>query len=121
MIRAAAAIPMMQRGNKYKAKGEWVGGTWFASRKEVARYRALLLMQRAGAIHSLDVHPSWDLKVNGHKIGRFTADFRYVEDGRGVVIEDVKSKVTAKGEAYRLRKKVFEAIYYPLKITEIIT
>ena len=60
------------------------------------------------------------MKVNGKKVGRFTADFRYLEPGRGLVIEDVKGEPTRKGEAYRLRKKLFEAIY-GLTVTEVAT
>jgi hypothetical protein len=50
--------------------------------------------------------------------GMFTADFRYVDSGTGeVVVEDTKSGPT-KTEAYRLRKRLVEAIH-GVRITEV--
>jgi hypothetical protein len=55
--------------------------------------------------------------VNGVKIGRYTADFRYSK-GEEVVVEDVKSKAT-KTRDYVLRKKILATYDPPIIITEI--
>jgi hypothetical protein len=84
-------------------------GTKCASKKEAKRYSLLLIRQAAGEISGLFPHPSWPLIVNGVKIGKYTADARYLEDGK-LVVEDVKSKVT-KTEAYGLRKQLMFALH----------
>ena len=105
--------------NKYNAKRTEVNGIMFASKREAAVYGQLRLRQRAGEIRHLICHPRWPMEVNGIKIGNYTADFMFVDAdtpiGKCRVI-DVKSKATAKGEAFRLRKKLFEALYPELKL-----
>lgn len=70
-----------------------VDGFKFASGKESRRYSTLKLMERAGEIEALEVHPVYPLSVNGVKIGKIIPDFRYRRAGQ-VVVEDVKSKPT---------------------------
>ena len=94
--------------SKYGAKPVERHGIRFASRAEAHRYDVLLIMMAAGEISQLEVHPRYPLIVNGVKIGHYTADFRYV-DATGLVIEDVKGGNATRTEAYRLRKRVFEA------------
>lgn len=97
--------------NKYGAKKVHLDGHIFASKREARYYSDFKLLQQAGEITQLEIHPSFQLTVNGQKIGRYTADFSLREkDGRFRVI-DVKSPPTAKGEAFRLRKKLVEALY----------
>jgi hypothetical protein len=56
--------------------------------------------------------------VNGEKIGRYVADFRYVDTATGVVtVEDVKSGPT-KTPVYRLKRKLVKALY-DIDITEV--
>ena len=55
--------------------------------------------------------------VNGVKIGRYTADFRY-KKGSETIVEDVKSKAT-KTRDYMLRKKILATYNPPIIITEI--
>ncbi len=101
--------------NKYGAKKTEIDGIVFDSKAEARRYSELKLMQYSGMIHSLECHPSWPLIVNGVKIGKYTADFRYKYysdididgDGRDVV-EDVKGMRT---RDYILRKKLMLAIH----------
>lgn len=47
-------------------------------------------MLAAGQISELEVHPVYPIEVNGHKIGRYTADFRYKDQHGNVIVEDVK-------------------------------
>ena len=116
--------------SKYGAKPMVVGGIRFDSTKEARRYSELRLLEKAGQIRDLETQPKFPIDVvqlwqHGRwtwrtsqdeppaliPCGVFTADFRYVETATGqVVIEDVKSGPT-KTTAYRLRKRLVEAIH----------
>jgi len=102
------------RKNKYNAVRVEVDGIRFDSKREASRYHELRYRQMAGEITHLEVHPVWDLIVNGAKIGKYTADFVYVENGEAVV-EDAKG---VKTRDYVLRKKLMKAIY-DIDIAEI--
>ena len=107
------------RANKYHAHKCTVDGIRFDSRKEARRYEELKMLVVAGAITSIDLQPEFPITVrelwraDGHLVacGRFRADFRYIDLVSGeVVIEDAKSPAT-KTTAYRLRKRLVEAIH----------
>ena len=69
------------------------------------------LLQRAGKITGLETKTPacvFALVVNGVKIGRYTADFVYLEKGVRIV-EDSKSGVRTRD--YLLRKKLMKAIH----------
>src|SRR5262245_45003992 len=100
----------MRDWNKYGAVRTVVDGMTFHSRKEARRYQELRTLERAGKIDDLQCQVRHDLIVNGVKIGRYTSDFEYEEDGRHVV-EDVKSPATKKARDYRLRKLLMLAIH----------
>lgn len=95
--------------SKYGNKRVDLDGYTFDSKREAARYQELCLMQKAGLISALDVHPQYPLVVGGMKIGKYTGDFSYQENGK-LVLEDVKSAPT-KTEAYGLRKRLVRALY----------
>jgi hypothetical protein len=114
--------------NKYHAMPIHVDGVRFASKKEAARFLELQCWQKAGQIADLEVHPVYPLHImelwrSGAPIvvttvGQFTADFQYMNVQTGeIVVEDVKSTAT-KTEAYRLRKKLVEAIH-GITVTEV--
>lgn len=87
-------------------------GYTFDSKREFERYRELRALCAAGEIDALEIHPRFELAVNGIKVGRYTADFRYWDLKLGrVVVEDVKSYLSAKRRDYVLRRKLVEAIY----------
>ena len=94
---------------KYHNQPVEVNGITFDSRREAARYMGLYVAEQQGLISALQVHPSWPLVVNETRVGRYTADFCYVEGG-AVVVEDVKSKPTRTRD-YVLRKKLMKALY----------
>lgn len=119
--RAPAELERQAPANKYHAEPIHVDGVRFASRKEAARYLELKLMSKAGLIDELELQPVFPLHImelwrSGMPIviaycGKFTADFRYRDLQTGeIVVEDVKSSVT-KTEAYRLRKRIAEAVH----------
>ena len=101
---------------KYRSKKVEVDGLRFDSKKEAARYGELKLLQTAGEIRDLQVHPRFDLIVNGHKVCYYEADFAYFPKGaKGAhqrVVEDVKG--VRKGgawEKFRIKAKLFRALY----------
>lgn len=96
--------------NKYHAVKTVVDGIEFPSKREAARYRQLRILERAGQIADLRMQVKYPLVVNGVKIGRYTSDFNYLENGVEVV-EDVKSPATKKARDYQLRRKLMLAIH----------
>jgi hypothetical protein len=111
------------RPNKFSAVRTTVDGITFASKREAARYGELKLLERAGEISRLSLQPEFVITINGVKICKYIADFRYVDPSRigprgqkgMIVVEDVKGVKTA---VYRLKKKMTEAFYPGLIIDE---
>ena len=97
----------MSGRNKYNARKVEIDGYIFDSKKEAKRYQELCLLERAGEIEIIEIHPRWKLVVNGVLIGRYTADFMYKDNGK-MVVEDVKGVRT---RDYVLRKKLMKALY----------
>lgn len=100
-----------KRGSKYGAKRTEAFGIVFDSKREAERYSELLHLQSAGEISDLETKTPgcvFQLVVNGEKVGRFTADFRYTEKGKPIV-EDSKSGVASRD--YILRKKLMKACH----------
>lgn len=92
---------------KYRNKRIMIDGIWFDSLLEGERYKQLRMFRNAKKIFDLACHPSYPLAINGKKICTYKPDFVYVENGK-IVVEDVKGVLTS---VYRLKKKMFEAIY----------
>jgi hypothetical protein len=90
------------------------------SKREAARWEQLRAMQAAGMIADLLPHPSFPVYVNGTRTGRFTGDALYVESGK-LILEDTKSRITAKHQGYRARVKVFLACYPHITFREHLT
>ena len=105
--------------NKYRNKKQFYKGIKFDSKKELQRYLILEEMQMKKLIYDLEVHPVFPLLVNGVKIGRYTADFKYKNANGEEVVEDVKSKIT-KTRDYMLRKKILATYNPPIIISEIL-
>ena len=105
--------------NKYNAIKQTYKGEVFGSKIELNRFVELEHLLTERKIFNLETHPRFDLMVNGVKIGRYTADFRY-NKGNEVVVEDVKSKAT-KTRDYMLRKKILATYDPPVIITEIFS
>ncbi len=107
---------------KYGNHVKFVDGFRFDSKKEAARYPELKYAQAAGKIADLELQPAFVLYVSPLRevpgaavpVGQFTADFRYLDLGLHalgeIVTEDVKSEAT-KTTAYKLRKRIVEALY----------
>lgn len=107
-----------KKKNKYNAIKVQDDGFTFDSKHEHARYCQLKLLYQNGDITNLELHPRWELVVEGKKIGRYTADFRYVRNGQ-TIVEDAKAKSkAARSRDYILRKKLVEALYN-IVVTEV--
>lgn len=95
---------------KYHNKKVTIDGIKFDSKAEGKRYQELKLLERAGEITCLQVHPMFRL-LDGHDWNgvhyrpvSYYADFSYYEHESGkVVIEDVKGVETA---VFRLKLKM---------------
>ncbi|RPJ00146.1 MAG: DUF1064 domain-containing protein [Deltaproteobacteria bacterium] len=117
---------------KYGNKKVRADGYVFDSLKERDRYFQLRLMEKAGEIKALEVHPTYPFEINGMLVSHYEGDFRYERpnaDGtRTMVLEDVKSKPARRGkgkkrfstrtETYRVKKKLMQAVY-GITITEV--
>lgn len=101
-------IKQEEKKHKYNAQKTEAHGIKFASKKEADRYCELLLLQQAKEIRELELQPKFPLEINGVKIGRYTADFRYINKQGRVVVEEVKGY---KDSLYKFRIKVFHALY----------
>src|SRR5436309_8286712 len=91
----------------------------FASKREAHRYRELRLLERSGVITGLECQVAFELRAPGAtgtlaRVGRYIADFTYIENGRKVV-EDAKGVRTA---LYQWKRKHFES-EYGISITEV--
>lgn len=97
--------------SKYRNKRTRVDGHTLDSKAEAQRYRDLRLMEHAGQVRHLRVHPSYKIDVNGVHVCRYVADFAYdllQADGWTPVVEDVKGHKTA---VYKLKRKLMRAVH----------
>ena len=109
-------------------------GFIFDSIRESLRYKELKLQQGSRLISDLEVHPRFDIIVNGYKICTMKPDFSYIkyyrDESQDKIVEDVKSKVDVKPrftmgpdgklrkkkkfstrtEAYRIKRKLMKAV-----------
>ena len=94
---------------KYHAKRTEIDGIKFASKKEANRYQELKLMEKAGAIHDLQMQVPFPL-IKKSSYGReikYYADFVYYEGDR-MIVEDTKGFRT---DVYKLKKRLMAEIY----------
>ena len=112
---------------KYHNAKTIVDGIKFDSKLEAERYEQLKILERAGIIRDLELHPEYELIPLFRKNGRtwrravYKADFRYIlcEDDR-MIIEDVKGSEAMITDVFRLKQKLFEYRYPELTI-KIVT
>ena len=106
--------------SKYKNKKITHNGITFDSKKEFERYKVLSIWQKMGVISELTTQKTFILapsvKLRGEKRAKraieYRADFVYVINKTGEqVVEDVKSKATAKNPVYRIKKHLMKAVH----------
>ena len=105
----------MKRFGKYRAvKAQCGAGHTHDSKREAIRCNELHILQAAGEITDLTIHPQYWFVINGrqlkHPNGRrvgYKSDFEYIENGV-LVTEDVKGVVV---RDWPLRRAVFKALF----------
>lgn len=111
--------------NKYRNKKVQVDMYVFDSIAESRRYKELSILQKSGQISDLELQPHFLLQESFKKNGKtfrkieYIADFKYIENGK-TIVEDVKSKFTAKDKVYAIKKKLFINKYPNLEFKEVI-
>lgn len=97
--------------HKYRAKPQVTEDGRFDSKRELARWEQLKLLEQAETISNLNRNRkdcTFVLHgVNGSPICKYIADFLYDENGQSVA-EDSKGFKT---DAYRIKRKLFIAEY----------
>lgn len=85
------------------------------SKAEAKFYDDLLIRHRKGEVCLITVHPVYEIAVHGKKIGKYVADFSFLEkrtigkaESWQQVTVDVKGVQTA---AFRLKWKLVKALY----------
>jgi len=106
---------MIPRRHKYGAKKVKLDGYTFDSKAEAKRYEELKLMEKAGRITDLEVHPVYCINFKTVRICKVILDFKYFIYRSEWIYEDVKGVRTP---VYRLKKKLLEATH-GIRITEI--
>lgn len=126
MDRRQAHKPTSSKTSKYHAKKvEKYGRTW-DSRKELAEYENLLLLQRLGEVTKIELQPKYVLQEayvrDGKKIRElaYIADFRVTMTDGSIIVIDVKSKATEKNKEYRIKRKLLLYKYRDIDFREIL-
>lgn len=104
---------------KYANRKAVADNITFDSTIERDRYLHLKLLERAGEISCLEVQPEYELipKQDGERALKYRADFRY-KSGVNLVVEDVKSVVTAKLPAY-IQKRKMMLFFHGIKVRQV--
>ncbi len=105
----------MKRFGKYRAvKAQCNAGHTHDSKREAVRCNELHILEAAGEISDLMIHPQYWFVINGrqlkHPNGRrvgYKSDFEYIENGM-LVTEDVKGVIV---RDWPLRRAVFKALF----------
>lgn len=89
------------------------------SKWEAKRWAELRMLQELGEIADLQRQVRYPLAVNGDHICDWIPDFRYrrIRDGM-IVVEDAKSPRTRTQPDYRIKVKLFQAIYRGVEVAE---
>jgi hypothetical protein len=84
----------------------------FDSGAEARRYGQLAMMQRAGLISKLTVHPVFKIKLNDVEICKVELDFSYRDEGsKLMVVEDVKGRNKPDEPVSILKRKLVHAAH----------
>jgi hypothetical protein len=108
--------------NKYRNIPTVVDNIRFDSKREAERYYELKLMEVAGNISNLRIHPVYTLippfKYNGRKVQgmNYEGDFEYLDNCDKVIVEDVKGFETA---VFKIKQKLFWW-HYPMHELRIV-
>ena len=106
------------KGRKYRNQKVTIDGITFDSKREAGRYQELKALAARNLIEDLRHQVPFELapgvRFSDEKRAkpalRYVADFAYKLDGR-LVVEDVKSAITAKAAAYRIKRHLMLAVH----------
>lgn len=105
-------------GRKYRNQKVTIDGITFDSKRESERYQELKALASRNLIEDLRHQVPFELapgvRFSDEKRAkpalRYVADFAYRLDGR-LVVEDVKSAITAKAAAYRIKRHLMMVVH----------
>jgi Protein of unknown function (DUF1064) len=106
-----------KRASKYGNQRIKAAGVSFDSKSEARRWQELQLLQRAGEIRDLSLHPRFSLDVDGHHICYYVGDYAYeARDPKSPknwikVCEDRKAGRVTQTDVFKLKRKLMWAIY----------
>ena len=114
------------KGRKYRNQKVVIDGIAFDSKREAGRYQELKALASRNLIEDLRHQVPFELapgvRFSNEKRAkpalRYVADFAYKLDGR-LVVEDVKSAITAKAAAYRIKRHLMMAVH-GIEVKEVI-
>jgi len=109
--------PETQKKSKFNNTKVEADGLTFDSKKEYGRYIDLKAQEKLGYITDVKHHVVFKMDYNGIHICNYEADFTYIKKGE-LVVEDVKSTITASLPTYRLKKKMMKA-FHGIEIKEV--
>lgn len=104
--------------NKFGAVKKQIDGHTFDSTREAMRYCELVMLQKAGDIRELCVHPTWKIDLGGGKMRVYEGDFSYIDRAGELVVEDVKCKATIT-PMYRVKRAAMLE-QYRIRIREVM-
>ena len=104
--------------SKYHSKKVIFGNLSFDSQGEYYRYCELKLLERAGEIGDIKVHPEFPIVINGHRVCKVMLDFSYrvlkPKHPYHTKFEDYKGYDTV---ISKLKRKLLLACYPDLDLT----
>jgi len=98
----------LSKPHKYRAKPCVIDGTHFPSQAEGRRYQELRLMEKAGEISELEVHPRYPITINNQKVCIVELDFAYLDQAAQRHYVDCKGMDTALS---KLKRKLIFAVH----------
>lgn len=100
-----------RKATKYHNQHVKLDGHSFDSKAEAERYAELVMLQQAGGIIGLRVHPRFIVVAkddNGPAI-KYEADFQYIDSQGNEVVEDVKGGKATLTPVFRLKFRLCQA------------
>lgn len=112
----AVRLPAWEkRRSKYGNRRVKAAGVSFDSQSEQRRWEELKLLEKAGEIRYLVLHPRFSLDVNGIHICDYVADYgyeaRYLKDNWIKVVEDLKGGTITQTDVFKLKRKLMLACH----------
>jgi hypothetical protein len=100
-----------------KARGQWIGGVYWPSIVEHARYQELQRRVADHRIHTLERQPVFVIipSKKGERGVKYVGDFRYYTPDNEMIVEDVKGLRT---DVYKLKVKLVR-FFCGVTITEV--